>query len=89
MHSFYAFRTKTVEYVIILASLIFKLLDETGSNIQVVRVQCDRKLIMHAEKVAYVERGGRARKFGIRREKLRKTTNTSVTFFKSPKETIN
>ena len=31
---------------------------------------------MHAEKVAYVERGGRVRKFGIRREKLRKTRNT-------------
>jgi len=88
MHSFYAFRTKTVEYVIILASLIFKLFDEAGSNIQVVRVQCDRKLIMHAE-VVYVERGGRFRKFGIRLEKLRKTTNTSVTFFKIPRETIN
>jgi hypothetical protein len=44
---------------------------------------------MHAEKVAYVEKGGRFRKFGIRREKPRKTTNTSVTFFKSPKEIIN
>jgi hypothetical protein len=27
--------------------------------------------------------------FGIRREKLRKTANTSVTFFKSLKEIIN
>jgi hypothetical protein len=88
MHSFYAFRTKTAEYIIILASLIFKLFNEAGSNIQVVRVQCDRKLIMHAE-VAYVERGGRVRKFGIRRQKLKKTTNTSVTFFNSPKEIIN
>jgi hypothetical protein len=76
MHSFYAFRTKTVKYIIILASLFFKLLNEAGSNIQVVRVQCNRKLIIHAEKVAYVQRGGRVRKFGIRREKLRKTMNT-------------
>jgi hypothetical protein len=41
---------------------------------------------MHAEKAAYVERGGRVRKFGIRREKLRKS---SVTFFKSLNEIIN
>jgi uncharacterized protein (DUF2249 family) len=44
---------------------------------------------MHAEKVAYVERGGRVWKFGIRREKLKKTTNTSVTFFKNLNEIIN
>jgi hypothetical protein len=89
MHSFYAFHSKIVEYIIILASLIFKLFNKAGSSIQVVRVQCDRELIMHGEKVAYVKRGGRFRKFGIRREKPRKTTNTSVIFFKNPKEIIN
>lgn len=34
MRSFYAFRSKTVEYIIILTSLIFKLFNEAGSNIQ-------------------------------------------------------
>jgi hypothetical protein len=37
MRSFYAFRTKIVEYIGILASLIFKLLNEADSNVQVVQ----------------------------------------------------
>jgi hypothetical protein len=51
MHLYYASRTKTVEYITILATPIFKLFNDAGSNIQVVRVQCDSKLIMQAEKV--------------------------------------